>query len=332
MKGNRHSPPPKPVGYGRGTLAEIIMEDVLLLDFGDKDFIIPYNPLDTRENDLSVQEAAQLVFDTWKMLWSSNFNNLTEATLKYALLAIAAHNANTNIREADGLSTLGMFLTSNERRRKAYLDKIPDPYYKASLLRFFDGEYKDLNENTRERIIMPILSKSYLFEESPMLEFFSSRSWFDPSLIIKDKGILLVNTRMGEYDPDITNFFSSIMMNAVLKEISSQREDLLKVDNSVLLVIDDNLPISDLAVKTSNVCNTMLIHPLVIGNTERTKQYEELLKLRLNYSVSKDDAIKTANNILDHYSERDIIDYSKNFKDNKADSADFTWEVDFSKM
>ena len=297
------------------------MEDVFHLDFGWKDFIIPYNPLDTRENDLSAQEAAQLVFDTWKSLWSSNWNALTEATLKYALLAIAAHNANTNIRDADGLSILGMFLTSNDKSRKAYLNEIQDPYYKASLLRYFDN-YRDYNPKMIEQIIMPILSKSYLFEESPMLEFFSSRSWFDPSIIIRDKGILLVNTRMGDYDPDITNFFSSIILKAILKQISCHSEDLLKADDSVLLIIDDNLSISDLAVKASNVCNTIRIDT---RSAEKSKQYEEVMIRHGCGSVPKEVAIKNANDRLFRYSKRDM-DCLDIIGDNKADSADFTFE------
>lgn len=276
------------------------MNDIFLLDFGDEDFIVPYNPLDVHTNGQTPQKAALEVFDVWKSIWPSSWADLTESALKYALLAIAAHNASQSPKaSADGLSMLGVFLNSSPKRRKQYLTGITDECIRTTLERYFNDDFNSYNNTLREKTINPILSKAYLFQESPMLEFFSApHSIFNPAYVIANKKALLINTRMNEYDPDIFTFFSTLLVNSLLEEIQLQHENFQKTDNIHLLIIDENLPLKASAIRALHVCDTILIHPLIGRNPRKTKQYKELLKLRPNYAISRKEAIEASRNNL----------------------------------
>ena len=216
-------------------------DDVVLLDFGDPKYVVPYNPLDVHTSKLSIEQSTQLIVDIGKALWSTSWGPRMQIPLQRAVSAISAHNksAPENAR-ADGLSLLGVFLNSGPKGRTQYLSEIGDERIKTTLERYFNDDFNSYGSYMREQIIMPVLSKSYRFEESPMLEFFSApESILNPSDIIKNKKILLVNTRMSQFGSELSNFIGSFVINIVLKEISRQGEDSFENRNPVLLIIDE---------------------------------------------------------------------------------------------
>ena len=223
-----------------GMIPKERIEDVVLLDFGDPDYVVSYNPLDVKTNKHTVDEATHIIVDIGKSLWSTSWGPRMQIPLQRTVTAIAAHNANSGQAYMDGLSMLGPFLTTSDKNRANYINEIEDEHYRKMLTRYFSLDFKNYNANMREQIIMPVLSKSYRFEESPALEFFSpAETKFDPGDIIRNKKILLVNTRMSKFGSELSNFLGSLIINVILREISRQGE----TDNSdrvpVLLIIDE---------------------------------------------------------------------------------------------
>ncbi len=216
-------------------------DDVVLLDFGDPDFVVPYNPLDVHSSGLSTEQSTQLIVDIGKALWSTSWGPRMQIPLQRAVSAISAHNkCSPKDAKADGLSLLGIFLNSGPIGRGAYLNEISDERIRTTLERYFTNDFNSYGSYMREQIIMPVLSKSYRFEESPMLEFFSApHSVLNPTDIIQKKKILLVNTRMSLFGSELSNFIGSFVINIILKEISRQGENSLSNRNPVLLIIDE---------------------------------------------------------------------------------------------
>ena len=216
-------------------------DDVVLLDFGDPNFVVPYNPLDVHTSGLSTEQSTQLIVDIGKALWSTSWGPRMQIPLQRAVSAISAHNkCSPKSAPADGLSLLGVFLNSGPKGRKQYLSEITDERIRITLERYFNDDFNSYGSYMREQIIMPVLSKSYRFEESPMLEFFSApHSVLNPTDIIKNKKILLVNTRMSQFGSELSNFIGSFVINIILKEISRQGEDSFENRNPVLLIIDE---------------------------------------------------------------------------------------------
>ena len=217
------------------------INDVILLDFGDPEYAVPYNPLDVQTSGLSPEKVTQMIVDIGKSLWTTSWGPRMQIPLQRSVLAIAAHNRSILYGDgADGLSIMGILLNGNPEARDNYIREIKDDRIREMLLRYFIYDFNSYNDYLREQIILPVLSKSYRFEESPMLEYFSApRSVLNPKDIIENKKILLVNTRMSEFGSDLSDFIGSFIISVILKEIARQGENDPSVRIPVELLIDE---------------------------------------------------------------------------------------------
>ena len=217
------------------------IRDVILMDFGDPDYVVPYNPLDVKTSGLSPEKAAQVIVDIGKSLWTTSWGPRMQIPLQRSVLAIAAHNQSSKPGSgADGLSLMGILLRAKDDKRRNYISEIGDVRIRDMLMRYFVHEFDAYKDYMREEIILPVLSKSYRFEENPMLEFFSApRSVLNLKDIIGNKKILLVNTRMSELGLDLSDFIGSFIISVILKEISRQGENDLSGRIPVQLLIDE---------------------------------------------------------------------------------------------
>ncbi|MBQ6322216.1 MAG: DUF87 domain-containing protein, partial [Lachnospiraceae bacterium] len=217
------------------------INDVILLDFGDPDYVVPYNPLDVQTSGLSPDKVTQMIVDIGKSLWTTSWGPRMQIPLQRSVLAIAAHNNSILYGDgADGLSIMGILLNADPDARDKYIRQIRDDRIRDMLLRYFIHDFNSYNDYLREQIILPVLSKAYRFEESPMLEFFSApRSVLNPKDIIENKKILLVNTRMSELGSDLSDFIGSFIISVILKEIARQGEADMSARIPVQLLIDE---------------------------------------------------------------------------------------------
>jgi len=140
-----------------------------------------------------------------------------------------------------GMSLLsGLLNTSPDVRKRFIENEIDGSVFKDGLSRYFNGDFKNLSNSMREQIIQPVLSKAYRFEESPMLELFSSpNSRLIPSRIINERKVLIVNTRMSRFGSEMSDFIGSLIVNAIMREITRQGEGRADKRAPVLLVIDE---------------------------------------------------------------------------------------------
>ncbi|MBQ4513928.1 MAG: type IV secretion system DNA-binding domain-containing protein, partial [Anaerolineaceae bacterium] len=224
-----------------GCIPQKRVKDVVLLDFGDPDYVVPYNPLDVQTSGLTPEKATQMIVDIGKSLWTTSWGPRMQIPLQRSVLAIAAHNQSVRYGDgADGLSLMGVLLNADKEARKTYIKGIRDERIRNMLLRYFVNDFDEYKDYLREQVILPVLSKSYRFEESPMLEFFSApRSVLNPKDIIENKKILLVNTRMSDLGSDQSDFIGSFIISVILREISRQGENDPSKRIPVQLLIDE---------------------------------------------------------------------------------------------
>lgn len=224
-----------------GCIPQDRIQDVILLDFGDPDYVVPYNPLDVKTSGLTPEKAAQMIIDIGKSLWTTSWGPRMQIPLQRSVLAIAAHNQGAGPGAgADGLSLMGVLLKAKEDKRRKYIREIRDSRIRDTLMRYFVYDFDEYKEYMREEIILPVLSKSYRFEENPMLEFFSApRSVLNPKDIIEKRNILLVNTRMSDLGSELSDFIGSFIISIILKEISRQGENDPSRRIPVQLLIDE---------------------------------------------------------------------------------------------
>ena len=224
-----------------GCIPQKRIKDVVLLDFGDPDYVVPYNPLDVQTSGLTPEKATQMIVDIGKSLWTTSWGPRMQIPLQRSVLSIAAHNQSVSSSAgADGLSLMGVLLNADKEARQNYIKAIRDERIRNMLLRYFVNDFDQYKDYLREQVILPVLSKSYRFEESPMLEFFSApRSVLNPKDIIENKKILLVNTRMGDLGSDQSDFIGSFIISVILREISRQGENDSSKRIPVQLLIDE---------------------------------------------------------------------------------------------
>ena len=224
-----------------GCVPQNRIKDVVLLDFGDPDYVVPYNPLDVQTSDLTPEKATQMIVDIGKSLWTTSWGPRMQIPLQRSVLAIAAHNQSVRYGDgADGLSLMGVLLNADKEARKNYIKAIRGERIRNMLLRYFVNDFDQYKDYLREQVILPVLSKSYRFEESPMLEFFSAqRSVLSPKDIIENKKIFLVNTRMSDLGSDQSDFIGSFIISVILREISRQGENDPSKRIPVQLLIDE---------------------------------------------------------------------------------------------
>jgi Type IV secretory pathway, VirD4 components len=214
---------------------------VRLLDVGDPEYVLSYNPLDVKSSGLTPDQSAQLIVDIGRSLWADFWGPRMQNPLKRAVQALSAANDGRPQGQALGLSLLSSVLSTNPEVRKRFLDMELNGHPLYPLLsRYFYGDYKQLSNNMREQIIQPVLSKAYRFEEDPMLALFSTGgSSLNPGEIIQKRQILLVNTRMSRFGSELSDFVGSMLINVLIREISRQGEISTDHRAPVTLVIDE---------------------------------------------------------------------------------------------
>lgn len=224
-----------------GTIPPQHADRVVVMDIGDQDYVLTYNPLDVHSHGWTVDQTSELIVDIGRSLWSDFWGPRMQVPLKRGVQIIAAANALRQPGKALGMSLLsGLLNTSPDVRKRFIENELDGSEYKDGASRYFNGDFKNLSQSMREQIIQPVLSKAYRFEESPMLELFSSpSSKLIPSKIINERKILVVNTRMSRFGSEMSDFIGSLIVNAIMREITRQGEGKADKRAPVLLVIDE---------------------------------------------------------------------------------------------
>lgn len=224
-----------------GTIHPSQVERIRVLDIGDPECVLTYNPLDVRFNRWDVDQAAQIIIDIGSSLWAEYWGPRMQVPLKRGVMLIAAANQMRPEGQAFGLSLLNALLNANKEVRKRFIEtELDGSPYQDMLARYFFNDYNNLSQNLREQIIQPVVSKASRFEENPLLALFSaSSSKLDLTDVIRDRLCLIVNTRMSKYGKELSGFVGSMIVDLLIREVTRQGEQIQSDRVPVVFCIDE---------------------------------------------------------------------------------------------
>lgn len=293
------------------------LDDVVIIDFHDNEHIVPINPLDIRSSGHSPEAAADSIIDIGSSLWSSAWGPKMTITLRMTLMSIAAHNASLAPDEpADGLSLVDIFLNGSKESHEKYISEIKDEKVKKELSEYF-SEFDSMTQEICEQMILPVLSKSYLFQENPMAGFLSAAkeniSFGD---MISENKIILVNTGIQYFGHQISGFLGSYVINSVLMSAETS------ADKPIHLFVDDFSVYSGISWKKllPGLISQYNIYP-VLGSKcvasalrylpdEAPKLISRLFGTLIVLPVEDDDAQYLAEDGFDNVSAAEILNLS----------------------
>jgi len=224
-----------------GVIDQADKDRMVIIDVGDEEFALPYNPLDPHRPGWDVEAVTNSIVDIGQALWTDYWGPRMQNVLKRGVHLLVAANANRMPDDLLGLSLLASILNVNHETRKRFIEGELEgsPHY-LQLSRWFYNYYRALTPYTRETIIQSVLYKAHRFEEKPMLHLFSSpRSMLDIRDIVEGRKVLVVNTRMSRQGPELSNFVGSLIINVLLREIARQGEAKEADRIPVMLIIDE---------------------------------------------------------------------------------------------
>jgi hypothetical protein len=157
-----------------GTIRLEDVERIRILDVGDTEHCLTFNPLDVRRGGWGVIEVTNSIVDIGRSLWSDYWGPRMQNPLKRGVQLLVAANELRPREECLGLSLLSTMLNAKSDAREAFIKtELEGSPHKATLMKYFLEDFNRLTPHFREQIIQPVLSKAYRFEEDPMLGLFS---------------------------------------------------------------------------------------------------------------------------------------------------------------
>ncbi len=224
-----------------GALPDAALDRVRLLEVGDPEYCLTYNPLDVHRSGWGVEAVTNAVVDIGRALWSDYWGPRMQIPLKRGVQLLAAANDRRPADACLGLSQLATLLNADPELRQAFLmTELEDSPYLEPLGRYFRRDFDSLSRSFREQIIQPVLSKAYRFEEEPMLTLFSCpQSQLDLQEIFHERRVLVINTGKNRYGSEISDFVGSLLINAALMELLRQGARRPDARVPVALVVDE---------------------------------------------------------------------------------------------
>lgn len=216
-------------------------ERIRILDVGDREYTMSFNPLDVKREGWGVVEVANSIVDIGRSLWADYWGPRMQNPLKRGVQLLAAANELRPKDDCLGLAQLAAVLNADPDVRKQFIgNELDGSEHRKMLARYFLDDYDDLSKHFREQVIQPVLSKAYRFEEDPMLALFSCpESKLDVGQIIRERNVLVINTGMNKYGSEVSDFVGSLMINVILMELVRQGEKVPGSRVPVMVVIDE---------------------------------------------------------------------------------------------
>ena len=200
-------------------LAEAVLDAVpdeladrtVYLDFANLERPIGLNLIDVAlfpDRDRTTEHIVTMM----NRLWPANWGPRMEGALRAALSALL--EANTQLpREAQfTLLDVAPFLTDRELREDV-LAKVQDPALRA----WFRDNYDRAGRVLQQQTANPVTSKigRFTVTEASRLVLGQARSTFDPRSIIRDGGVLVVNTAVGGLGEGAASLVGATLLNLI---------------------------------------------------------------------------------------------------------------------
>ena len=247
---------------------EVVKDRVYYLDVAAKDYIMTYNPLDPTQRGLDPQAIAQIFMDIGQALFGKYWGPRMQIPYKRTILAVALANKKRGRGNMFGPNLITPFLMADEELWAEFIrQEIGDEEELTDLLSmYYQGQLANINRHLKQQVIMPVLSKADRFAEEPANSLYNPPdSDLDLWEVIKNRKILIINTRSGIIGEDMAAFTGALFINAIVKIVMHQIADRVKDRVPITFVVDEMQTIK--GVRWDTILGQMRKHGfnLVIG-------------------------------------------------------------------
>ncbi|MEZ4503962.1 MAG: type IV secretion system DNA-binding domain-containing protein [Dehalococcoidia bacterium] len=200
-------------------LAEAVLDAVpdeladrtVYLDFANLERPIGLNLIDVAlfpDRDRTTEHIVTMM----NRLWPANWGPRMEGALRAALSALLEANSQLPREVQFTLLDVAPFLTDRELRADV-LAKVQDPALRA----WFRDNYDRAGRVLQQQTANPVTSKigRFTVTEASRLVLGQARSTFDPRSIIRDGGVLVVNTAVGGLGEGAASLVGATLLNLI---------------------------------------------------------------------------------------------------------------------
>ena len=195
-----------------------LAERTVYLDFGRLDYPPGLNLLDVAQYP-ERGRAVENVLTIGERIWSEFWGPRMEPAFRNSLATL--HTVNQQLPREQQFTILDVNDVLTNREFRALLTaRCDDPVLSAYWRQSFD----ELSEMLRQQTANPVTSKvgRLLATEATQLVFGQSASTFDPAAVIREGGVLIVNTAVGTIGEGAASLVGASLVNLVGLEIAAQ--------------------------------------------------------------------------------------------------------------
>ena len=204
------------------------IEDVCIIDPGDMDFPVAFNPLSNIDPSFKHQLTQGLI-EVLEKQFGSNWTPRLEHVFRFTTLALLDYPYAT-------MRGMISMLTDRNYRQKV-VEYIQDDMVK----RFWAIEFADWSEKFDTDAIIPLVNKLGQFLSDPMLRYIfgQKENKVDLEKLMNDQKIILINLSKGKIGEENASFFGAMFITKI-KQAGMARAKMAKEDrHDFYLYVDE---------------------------------------------------------------------------------------------
>ena len=233
------------------SLPEARLDDAIYLDFANLEHPLGLNLLDIHafpNRDLQTEHVVTMM----SRIWPQNWGPRMEGVLRNALLALHTVNRQRAPHAQYTLLDISPLLTDHGFR-ESILAQANDP----ALWLWWRDNYDRVSSTLQQQSANPVLSKIGRFISSGAARnvFGQARTTFDPGGVVRDGGVLIINTATGTLGEGSSSLIGATLINLLMLRIEAQialpeeqrrRVTVIVDESSTLGAIDYSRALSEL--------------------------------------------------------------------------------------
>ena len=208
-----------------GHVPEERVDDVVLIDLADEEFLPGFNVLDVQQVG-DPEKVVEAFVDVSYILWAGYWGPRMVVPLRMLLLALALANTRRAPEQQFTILALAPLIALTRERRSHFLREVlplDDPQ-SHNVIAYFETEYDDMTPSFQERVVSPVLSKARAFEFNSRIRAMVGQpaSTINPWRFVADGKIVLFHTARPTVGDEFASFMGSVVLNYVRRAILAQ--------------------------------------------------------------------------------------------------------------
>ena len=218
------------------SLPERLLDDAVYLDFANRERPLGLNLIDAvafDDRDLQTEHIVTMMSHIWPQNWGPRM----EGVLRNALLALLTVNKQRAPHAQYTLLDVSPLLT-DPGFRESILVQTHDP----ALWLWWRDNYDRVNPTLQQQSANPVISKIGRFISSGAARnvFGQARTTFDPGGVVRDGGVLVINTATGTLGEGASSLIGATLINLLMLRVEEQVALPEEQRRRVVMIVDES--------------------------------------------------------------------------------------------